>query len=162
MRRGSPGSPWRALLGTAVLIIVLAASPALAGPVVEGFDRADNDFSFTYRPDGTIPTATSSAIFRPGDKVSFFAYVREGAPDAPQGSRLNGVLELRLAGPRAVRYEGRFAFLVRNPNGSRALRMTTTRSFTLRPGDRREVVTFNFDLEPGRYSAFARFMTATG
>jgi hypothetical protein len=158
MRRSSAGSPWRALLGTAVLIIVLAASPALAGPVVEAFDRTDNDFFFTYPGDGSIPEAASSTIFRRSDKVSFFAYVREGPSGAPEGSRLDGVLELRLTGPRAVRYEGRFAFLVRNRNGSRALRLTTTRSFTLRPGDRRETITFNFDLDRGRYSAFARFM----
>ncbi|MGH2817804.1 MAG: hypothetical protein ACRDJS_05015 [Actinomycetota bacterium] len=161
MRRSSAGSPWRALLGTAVLIVVLAASPALAGPVVEAFDRADNDFLFTYTGDGSIPEAASSAIFRRSDKVSFFAYVR-ARPKAPEGRRLAGVLDLRLTGPRAVRYEGRFAFLVRNMNGSRALRLTTTRSFTLRPGDRREIIRFRFDLDPRRYFAFARFKVPEG
>jgi hypothetical protein len=149
------------LLGTTVLIIVLAAPPALAGPVVEGFDRADNDFFFTYTGDGRIPTAASSAIFRRSDKVSFFAYVRE-RPEAPEGRRLAGVLDLTLATAQPVHYEGRFAFIVRNLNGSRALRLTTTRSFTLRPGDHHETIRFRFDLDRHRYFAFARFKATDG
>jgi hypothetical protein len=149
------------MLGAAALMIVLAASPARAAPFVETFDRADNDFTFTYTDNGAIPTAASSTVFRRGDRVSFFAFVRE-RPGAPEGSRLAGVLDLTRTSPHAVRYEGRFAFIVRHINGSRALRMTTDRSFTLRPGDRREIITFHFDLEPGRYLAFARFKAPEG
>jgi hypothetical protein len=161
MRRSSAGSPWRAMLGAAVLITVFAASPALAGPVVKAFDRADNDFTFTYTGDGDIPTAASSTLLRRGDRVSFFAFVR-GRPKAPDGRQLAGVLELTLATSRPVRYEGRFAFIVKHMNGSRALRLTTERSFTLRPGDRREVIRFRFDLEPRRYLALARFRALDG
>jgi hypothetical protein len=161
MRRSSVGSPWRALLGTAVLIIVLAASPARAAPVVDAFDRADNVFFFTYRGDGVIPEALSSTVLRRKDNVSFFAYVRE-RPSAPAGRQLAGILDLTLATAQPVRYEGRFAFIVRNMDGSRAIRMTTNRSFTLRPGDRREVIRFRFDLSPRRYWAFARFKTPEG
>jgi hypothetical protein len=149
------------MLGAAALIIVFAAPPALAGPVVKAFDRADNDFTFTYTGDGDIPTAASSTVLRRGDKVSFFAFVRE-RPGAPEGNRLAGILELTLATRRAVRYEGRFAFIVKYTNGSRALRLTTDRSFTLRPGDRREVIRFRFDLAPRRYLAFARFKALDG
>ena len=149
------------MLGGAILIIVLGAAPAMAGSVVKAFDRSDNDFSFTYSPEGRMRAAISSAVFRRGDKVSFFAYVRERGADAPEGRRLAGVLELTLATARPVHYEGRFAFIVRRVGGTndgeKAIRRTTTRSFTLRPGDRREVMRFRFDLERGRYVAFGRF-----
>jgi len=161
MRRSSTGSPWRALLGVTALVIALTASPARAAPVVEAFDRADNNFVFIYRGDGAIPTAFSSTIFRRSDRVSFFAYVRE-RPGAPAGRRLAGILELTLATAQPVHYEGRFAFIVRNMDGSRALRLTTNRSFTLRPGNRREIIRFRFDLEPHAYWAFARFMAPDG
>ena len=148
------------MLGAA-LVIMLGTAPALAGPVAKTFDRSDNDFSFTYSPDGRIRGAISSASFRRRDKVSFFAYVRERRAGAPEGRRLAGVLELTLATARPVRYDGRFAFIVRRVGGtspgSRAIRRTTTRSFTLRPGDRRKVIRFRFDLDRGRYLAFARF-----
>jgi hypothetical protein len=158
MTRRSAGSLRRALLGGAVLIIVLGTTPVVAGPTVKAFDRSDNDFSFTYSPDGRIRAAFSSTVFKRSDKVSFFAYVRERRSDAPEGRRLAGVLELTLATARPVRYDGRFAFIVRKVNGERAIRRTSTRSFTLRPGDRREVIGFHFDLERGRYLAFARFV----
>jgi hypothetical protein len=145
------------MLGGAILIIVLGAAPALAGPMVKAFDRSDNDFSFTYSPEGRIRAAFSSTVFRRHDKVSFFAYVRERRADAPEGRRLAGVLELTLATARPVHYDGRFAFVVKTVNGAKAIRRTTTRSFTLRPGDRREVIKFRFDLDRGRYLAFARF-----
>jgi hypothetical protein len=146
------------LLGGAILIIVLGAAPALAGPVVKGFDRSDNDFSFTYSPDGRIRAAFSSAVFRRGDKVSFFTYVRERRAGAPVGRRLAGVLKLTLATARRVRYDGRFTFIVRGFRpGSTGVRRTTTRRFTLTPDDRREVIKFHFDLKRGRYQAFARF-----
>jgi hypothetical protein len=160
MRRRS-GSLRRAMLGGAVLIVVLGAAPALAGPVVKAFDRSDNDFSFTYSHEGRIRAAFSSTVFRRSDKVSFFTYVRERRSGAPEGRRLAGVLELTLATAHPVRYDGRFAFIVRTVGGSRpgsrAIRRTTTRSFTLRPDDRREVIRFHFDLDRGRYVAFARF-----
>lgn len=145
------------MLGGAILIIVLGAAPALAGPMVKAFDRSDNDFSFTYSPEGRIRAAFSSTVFRRHDKVSFFAYVRERRGDAPEGRRLAGVLELTLATASPVHYDGRFAFVVRTANGAKVIRRTTTRSFTLRPGDRREVIKFRFDLDRGRYLAFARF-----
>jgi hypothetical protein len=159
MRKSSAGSPWRAMLGVAALIIVFAASPARAGPVIQSSDQADNDYFFRYR-NGRIRTAASSTILRRRDKVSFFAYVYE-RPGAPNGRRLDGVLELTLATSRSVRYDGRFAFIVRTENGSKVLRMTEHRSFTLRPspGQRREIITFHFDLKRGRYWAFARFRT---
>jgi hypothetical protein len=162
MRRRSAGPFRRALLGGAVLIIALGATPARAGALVKTFDRSDNDFSFTYSHDGRIRAAFSSTVFKRSDKVSFFAYVRERPAGAPEGKRLAGVLELTLATARPVRYDGRFALIVRNVGGpdagSTAVRRTTTRSFTLRPGDRREVIRFRFDVERGRYVAFARFM----
>jgi hypothetical protein len=161
MKRSWAGFPMRALLGAVALIIVFAASPARAGAVSEGFDRADNVFFFTYRGDGVIPTAFSSTVLRRSDRVSFFAYVRE-RPDAPEGRQLVGILDLTLATAKPVRYEGRFAFIVRTMDGSRALRLTTNRSFTLRPGDRREIIKFPFDLEPRKYWAFARFKAPEG
>jgi hypothetical protein len=147
------------MLGGAILIIVVGATPALAGSMVKASDRSDNDFSFTYSPDGRIRAAFSSTVFRRHDKVSFFAYVRERRADAPEGRRLAGVLELTLATARPVHYDGRFAFVVRTVNGEKVVRRTTTRSFTLRPGDRREVIKFRFDLDRGRYLALARFRT---
>ena len=148
------------MLGAA-LVIALGAAPALAGPAVKALDRSDNDFSFTYSPKGRIRTAWSSTVFRRNDKVSFFTYVRERGAGAPEGRRLVGVLELTLATARPVRYDGRFALIVRRVGGtspgSTAIRRTTTRSFTLRPGNRRKVIRFRFDLETGRYLAFARF-----
>jgi hypothetical protein len=127
------------------------------------FDRSDNDFSFTYSHEGRIRAAFSSAVFRRSDKVSFFTYVRERRAGAPEGKRLAGVLELTLATAQPVRYDGRFAFIVRTVGGpdpgSRAVRRTTIRRFTLRPDDRREVIRFHFDLDQGRYVAFARFRT---
>ncbi len=157
MRRRSGGFLRRAILG-AVLMIVFGAAPAASRPVVKAFDRSDNNFSFTYSPEGRIRAAFSSTVFRRSDKVSFFAYVRERRSDAPEGRRLAGVLELTLATARPVRYDGRFAFIVRKVNGERAFRRTFTRSFTLRPDDRREVIRFHFDLGRGRYLTFARFM----
>ena len=141
----------------ATLVIVLGTAPALAGPVAKAFDRSDNDFSFTYSPDGRIRVAFSSASFRRRDKVSFFAYVRERRAGAPEGRRLAGVLELTLATARPVRYDGRFSLIVKRVGGSTVVRRTTTRSFTLRPNDHREVVKFRFDVTRGRYLAFARF-----
>jgi hypothetical protein len=148
------------MLGGATVIILLGATPALAGPMVKASDRSDNDFSFTYSPEGRIRAAFSSTVFRRHDKVSFFAYVRERRADVPEGSRrLVGVLELTLATARPVHYDGRFAFVVRTVNGEKVIRRTTRRSFTLRPGDRREVIKFRFDLDRGRYLALARFRT---
>jgi hypothetical protein len=147
------------MLGGAILIIVLGATPAPAGPMVKAFDRSDNDFSFTYSPEGRIRAAFSSTVFRRHDKVSFFAYVRERRADVPEGRRLVGVLELTLATARPVHYDGRFALVVRTVDGEKVIRRTTTRSFTLRPGDRREVIKFRFDLDRGRYLALARFRT---
>jgi hypothetical protein len=145
------------MFGVAALIIVLGAAPALAGPMTKALDRSDNDFSFTYSPEGRIRAAWSSTVFRRNDKVSFFSYVRERGADAPEGRRLAGVLDLRLAKARPVHYDGRFALVVRTVDGTKVIRRTARRSFTLRPGDRREVIKFRFDLGPGRYLAFARF-----
>jgi hypothetical protein len=158
MRIRSAGSLKRAMLG-AVLIVVLGSIPAQAGPMVKALDRSDNDFSFTYSPKGHIRAAWSSTVFRRNDKVSFFTYVRERGVDAPEGRPLTGVLDLRLATARPVHYDGRFAFVVRTVNGTKAIRRTTTRSFTLRPGDRRKVIRFRFNLDGGRYLALARFRT---
>ena len=143
------------------MVIVFAAPPAEATPTMMAFDRTDNDFAFRYTRDGSMPTATSSAIFKPGDKVTFFAYVRE-RKNAPQGRRLGGLLDLALVSPRPVRYDGTFKLIVKRRNGSKALLLTADRRFTLRPekGERREAVRFWFDLEPGRYTAFARFRGA--
>jgi hypothetical protein len=152
----SAGSLSRAMLG-AVLITVLACAPVLAGPTAKAFDRSDNDFSFTYSGDGRIRAAFSSAVFRRGDKVSFFTYVRERHASASVGRRLKGVLQFTLSTARPVRYDGRFALVVKRVGGSTVLRRTITRSFTLRPDDRRQVVRFHFDLTRGRYLAFARF-----
>src|SRR5918996_478842 len=113
MRRMSGGSLTRAMLG-AVLIIVVACAPVLAGPKAKAFDRSDNDFSFTYSPDGRIRAAFSSAVFRRGDKVSFFTYVRERRAGAPEGRRLKGVLEFTLSSARPVRYDGTFSFVVKS------------------------------------------------
>lgn len=144
------------MLGAAVLIMVLGATPARAGALVKAFDRSDNDLTFTYSHKGRIRAAFSSALFRRGDRVSFFTNVHE-RPRAPKGRRLAGVLELTLATRRSVRYDGRFAFTIRTNNGRDAVRMTTIRSFTLRPRDPREVIRFRFDLPRGRYFAFSRF-----
>ena len=150
------------MLGGAILIIVLGATPALAGSVVKAFDRSDNDFSFTYSPEGRMRAAISSAVFRRGDKVSFFAYVRERGADAPEGRRLAGVLELTLARPRApctMRAGSRSSSegsavqtTERRPSGARPLAASR-----FARGDRREVMRFRFDLERGRYVAFGRF-----
>jgi hypothetical protein len=162
MRTRSHGFPRKAALAVATLALgVLPTSPAGATTIVKAFDRSDNDFSFTYTAQGDIPVAASSAILKPGDKVSFFAYVRE-RPEAPEGRRLAAVLDLRLETSRPVRYDGTFAFIVKHENGTRVARLRADRSFTLRPkkGERREVVRLRFDLEPGRYDAFARFRGA--
>jgi hypothetical protein len=157
MRKSSAGSRARALVGAAAMMIVFAA-PARATPAIVSFDRSDNDFAFRVKRDGSMPTATSSAVFKPGDKVTFYAYVR-AHPDAPEGRRLAGFLDLALVSPRPVRYDGTFKLVVNHDDGSRALRRTKDVRFTLRPnkGERRGAVRFRFDLEPGRYTAIARF-----
>jgi hypothetical protein len=160
MTMTSHGFLRKAMLAMATLALaVLTTFPAGASAKVKVYDRSDNDFSFTYTPEGDIPTETSSALLHRGDKVSFFAYVRE-RPNAPEGRRLAAVLDLRLATSRPVRYDGIFAFIVRHANDTRAVRLTSDRRFTLRPGDRRETIRLRFDLEPGRYTAFARFRGA--
>lgn len=146
-----------------LLVAVLCLStvqPAAAAPVRIRYDRSDNTVYFDYKAEsGRIKQATSSVFWKSGDRVDFFSYVveREGAAE---GRRLKARIVLRLNRGRAVRYNGRFRYIIQDENGEKTLfRGTKWLNVLLRPrkGERTRYIRWMIDLPTGKYRAFARF-----
>jgi hypothetical protein len=150
------------LIALVAVLCLWTADPALAAPIKIKRDRSDNTMYFTYNPTkGEIPSAYSSRLLVRGDRVEFFAYVRE-RPGADVGRRLAGTVKLRVNRHGAVRYNGRFIFIIEDSDGSFE-RWTRRVNFVLRPraGHRKRSLRWVFDLpDPGTYTAYARFRSA--
>ncbi len=148
-----------ALAVVALLLAGLLPAPVHARPIRVRRDRTDNKLYFSYRSDtASIPLATSGRRIQSGDRVDFLATVAT-RPAAPVGRRLLGKLTLRLTGRRGVRYRGRFAYVVKRAGGATVYRGTRRENILLRPrpGERRAVLRFRFDLTGGNYVALGRF-----
>jgi hypothetical protein len=147
----------------ALLVAVLCLStvrPAAADPIRIRRDRSDNTFYFTYKSgSGRIKQATSSVFWRPRDRVDFFSYVVERKATG-KGKQLKARIVLRLNRGRAVRYNGRFRFIIQDEDGETThFRGSREVNFLLRPrkGDRKRYFRWIIDLPTGEYRAFARF-----
>ncbi|MQB01042.1 MAG: hypothetical protein GEU78_12230 [Actinobacteria bacterium] len=146
----------------ALLVAVLClwtVEPAAAAPIRIRRDRSDNTLAFTYNAvKGRMGAVVSSVLWKSGDRVDFFSYVveREGAVE---GRRLKARIALRLKRDRAVRYDGRFRFIIRDGTGATVFRRTKDVNLVLRPrrGKRRRYLRWILDLPTGKYTAFARF-----
>ncbi|MGH2694892.1 MAG: hypothetical protein ACRDJJ_08760 [Actinomycetota bacterium] len=148
-----------ALLLACGLALGSLPAPASAAPYRMSRDRSDNTFYFEYdAKDGSMPVQTSATVLKRRDRVRFYLYVRR-RPGAEEGKRLAGVIRLRLAADRPVRYSGTFVVKVKEAEGPLVLKRSRARRLTLRPrpGHRSARIVVRFDLESGDYEAFARF-----
>jgi hypothetical protein len=146
----------------ALLVAVLClwtVEPAAAAPMRIRRDRSDNTMTFTYNAvKGQIKAAASSVFWKSGDRVEFLSYVVE-RDVAVEGKRLKARIVLRLNRDRAVRYDGRFRFIIQDETGTTVFRRTQNVDLVLRPrrGERRRYLRWILDLPSGKYTAFARF-----
>ncbi len=162
LRRGTRSSLLVVVFVVVALVGAAFAGPAAAGPLDVSSDRTDNGFSFTYdSTTGEITQAASSLRYDSRDPVSFIINIRENPKSDDVGERLRARLSLGLnrGMKRAVRYDGTFWFEITDRTDTVAFTDSEDRRIVLRPrpGWRRSVIRFNFDLPSGTYDAKALF-----
>lgn len=142
------------------LLVAWAPMAAAAAPLVVDSDRTDNDFSFTYdAAEGEIVDAASSIRIDKRDPVSFVINIHENPKSDELGERLRTRLSVALNKDQVVRYKGTFWFEVTDAAGAVVCSDSRERKVVLRPrpGSRRAVMWFAFDLPSGSYDAAGYF-----
>lgn len=149
-------------LAAILLALLVAGAPvaAAAAPLVVESDRTDNGFSFTYdAAEGEMVDAASSIRFDKRDPVSFVINIHQNPKSDQPGERLRTRLSVGLNKDRVVRYKGTFWFEVTDAAGSIVYSDSRERKIVLRPrpGSRRSVMWFTFDVPSGSYDAAGYF-----
>ena len=142
------------------LLVALAPGLVFAEPLEMERDRTDNGYSFTYDASkGEIVDAASSIRFDRRDPVSFVIYVRENTKSDVVGERLRTRLSVALNKDRAVRYDGTFSFEITDSAGTVVYSDSRELKVVLRPkpGQRKESMSFVFDLPSGSYNSSGLF-----
>jgi hypothetical protein len=149
-------------IGVLALLVAFGPTVVFAAPWVVEQDRTDNGYSFTYdATEGKIGDAASSIRIDRRDPVSFVIYVRENKHSDEVGERLRTRLSVGLSRDRTVRYDGTFSFEITDRAGSVVYTDSRELKIVLRPkpGERKEALSFVFDLPSGTYDATGYFET---
>lgn len=142
------------------LLVAIVPTVVSAAPLVVEQDRTDNGYSFTYdATEGKIGDAASSIRFDRRDPVSFIIYVRENKTSEEVGTRLRTRLSIGLNKDRVVRYDGTFSFEISDSVGTVVYTDSRDLKIILRPkpGERKDALSFVFDLPSGSYNATGYF-----
>jgi hypothetical protein len=145
------------MVTAAAALAVVGQVSAVANPTYVQADRTENQLSFSYdSSDGEIGSQGSKQRNEHDEPVRFTVVLHE-AEDT--GTGLIGKLRLRQEGESKTVYDGWFTFVVTNADGGVAFRRSRPAHIVLtpRPGMKRAVVTYRFDLPSGAYSAEGNF-----
>lgn len=144
-------------IGLALISAVIPASQAMASPTIAEHDRSDNLVKFTYDSQSGDKTWESTWTRDGGSENVMFRVAVVETEDS--GSGLLGKLSVRLDGEEAVKYDGWFALRLVDDSGDVTFHRARPSEIVLRPrpGLRRAVVRFRFDVPSGTYTASGAF-----